>query len=344
MGCIAASAKNQSCDAGAIGAAVGEMVGDYLVEQGNESNLSVKERQDILNRAKLVAGAVAAVVGANVDTAANSAGVAVENNALNVLEDHCLNWTNCTKEFQDQGATARPTQMYNGKWRLIEYRNKQGKIIGYTAYNTATKEVNFLVRNHEIQQFMNTSPILIENIVGMAKLTESNPAALNQMQMAVMRGDFSNYVRAWEQGLKDPYFVALVSMNAIGSGAGSVASRTFSQNELKQLANMSGMLRTASRSKGNFSIGNATRAEADSMGRAWVGQGYRVSQQNPNVWISKDGMRQYRRPSPKPNSSFATTGIQANFEEFEMLKNVSKQGSISWKKTIMRNGHLNIKD
>ena len=137
-----------------------------MVEQDNEWNLSVKEKQNILNRAKLVAGAVALAVGADVNTAANSAGVAVENNALNVLEDHCLNWTNCIKEFQDQGATARPTQMYNGKWRLIEYRNKQGKIIGYTAYNTAIKEVNFLVRNHEIQQFMKTSPILYRKYCG----------------------------------------------------------------------------------------------------------------------------------------------------------------------------------
>ncbi|WP_019671788.1 VENN motif pre-toxin domain-containing protein [Psychrobacter lutiphocae] len=89
MGCIAASAKNQSCDAGAIGAAVGEMVGDYLVEQGNESNLSAADKRYILNRAKLVAGTVALAVGADVDTAANSAGVAVENNAINWLPDHC---------------------------------------------------------------------------------------------------------------------------------------------------------------------------------------------------------------------------------------------------------------
>ncbi|SUD89732.1 polymorphic toxin-type HINT domain-containing protein [Psychrobacter phenylpyruvicus] len=84
VGCVAASAKNQSCDAGAIGAAVGEMVGDYLVEQGFEGELSAEQKQDILNRAKLVAGSVALIVGADVDTAANSAGVAVENNSLKV--------------------------------------------------------------------------------------------------------------------------------------------------------------------------------------------------------------------------------------------------------------------
>ena len=46
--------------------------------------MSAEQKQDILNRAKLVAGSVALIVGADVDTAANSEGVAVENNSLKV--------------------------------------------------------------------------------------------------------------------------------------------------------------------------------------------------------------------------------------------------------------------
>lgn len=36
VGCVAAGAKSQDCDAGAIGAAVGEMVGDYLIKPSQE--------------------------------------------------------------------------------------------------------------------------------------------------------------------------------------------------------------------------------------------------------------------------------------------------------------------
>ena len=80
VGCVSASAKKQDCDAGAIGAAVGEMLGDYLVD--NTTLLNAKEKADILNSAKLLAGTVALITNINVDIAASSAGIAVENNAL----------------------------------------------------------------------------------------------------------------------------------------------------------------------------------------------------------------------------------------------------------------------
>ncbi|MGN6608141.1 MAG: hypothetical protein ACTHMS_14155 [Jatrophihabitans sp.] len=41
-----------------------------------------------------------------------------------------------------------------------------------------------------------------------------------------------------------------------------------------------------------------TRAEADSVGRAWVGPGARLSS-NGRVWLSRDGLRQYRLPMLK---------------------------------------------
>ena len=80
VGCISASAKKQSCDAGALGAAVGEMLGDYLVD--DPSKLTPKQTIDILNAAKLLAGSVALLTNVDVNTAANSAGMAVENNAV----------------------------------------------------------------------------------------------------------------------------------------------------------------------------------------------------------------------------------------------------------------------
>ncbi|WP_314884584.1 DUF637 domain-containing protein [Psychrobacter immobilis] len=80
VGCASASAKKQDCDAGAIGAAVGEMLGDYLVS--NPRLLTDKQKADILNTSKLVAGSVALLVNVDVNVASSSAGVAVENNTL----------------------------------------------------------------------------------------------------------------------------------------------------------------------------------------------------------------------------------------------------------------------
>ena len=37
------------------------------------------------------------------------------------------------------------------------------------------------------------------------------------------------------------------------------------------------MLKKANMHKGNFGIGSATREQADALGKAWVGEGYKVS-------------------------------------------------------------------
>ncbi|MBR0573015.1 MULTISPECIES: DUF637 domain-containing protein [Pasteurellaceae] len=77
--CLSAKGNKQSCEAGTLGAVVGEMVGDYLVEQGQEGNLTPEDKAKILNIAKLTAGSVALVVDVDVDvdvdvnTATNSA-------------------------------------------------------------------------------------------------------------------------------------------------------------------------------------------------------------------------------------------------------------------------------
>lgn len=84
-----------------------------------------------------------------------------------------------------------------------------------------------------------------------------------------------------------------------------------------------GILREASQGRGMFSIPSpkdfwnsadgVTLAEADDLGRAWVGPGYRTSN-NGKALISADGLRQYRVPNTKQNNPRSATGIQANFE------------------------------
>jgi RHS repeat-associated protein len=74
-----------------------------------------------------------------------------------------------------------------------------------------------------------------------------------------------------------------------------------------------GILRDATVKKGNFGLGSATRNKADELGRDWVGKDHTVASDGKTL-ISKDGLRQYRPPTRKPNSPYVKTGTQANFE------------------------------
>lgn len=93
---------------------------------------------------------------------------------------------------------------------------------------------------------------------------------------------------------------------------------------------MSGILRDAASGKGNFTLGTSTAEDAQALGEAWVGPGARETSDGSGM-VSADGLRVYRFPSEKPNSPYADTGIQANFE--------SKMAPTS---RPYANGHLNI--
>lgn len=86
VGCAAAAATKASCEAGAIGAGVGEIVAGLMIPDGRTAlDLTDVERTRVKDTSKIVAGSVAAFAGYDVNTAANSANVAVENNILKPL-------------------------------------------------------------------------------------------------------------------------------------------------------------------------------------------------------------------------------------------------------------------
>jgi RHS repeat-associated protein len=95
-------------------------------------------------------------------------------------------------------------------------------------------------------------------------------------------------------------------------------------------ADQSGMLRDAAAGKGNFGLGSATAGQAEELGKAWVGEGYRVAGDGKTL-VSADGLRQFRPPTYKPNLGI----YQANFEG-KVAGQVGKQ----W----FSNGHLDITD
>jgi RHS repeat-associated protein len=116
-------------------------------------------------------------------------------------------------------------------------------------------------------------------------------------------------------------------LNKLISAAGSLVSHTRGYDPVSAITKAAtGRASTGMR---DFPIGTSTSAEANELGKAWVGDGYR-SMKNGGGYVSADGTRTYRFPTGK-NSSYATTGVQANFEHLVDGKVVS-------------NGHLNIKD
>ena len=86
----------------------------------------------------------------------------------------------------------------------------------------------------------------------------------------------------------------------------------------------------------NFSIGHGTSSEASQLGKTWVGDGATKTSDGLG-WVSADSTRVYRPPTPKKDSPFAVTGVQANFEKYKINPVTGQRGKIS-------NGHLNVAD
>lgn len=78
-------------------------------------------------------------------------------------------------------------------------------------------------------------------------------------------------------------------------------------NKLKRIRN----------TKGNNTLkGSIGTAEADYLGKKWVGDNHKVvyTKKGDEIWLSRDGTKKYRRPTKKPNSPYTKTGKQANYE------------------------------
>jgi hypothetical protein len=123
------------------------------------------------------------------------------------------------------------------------------------------------------------------------------------------------------------------SKNLLNSQAGKTQDlgalkNAMNESDLKKL----GILRHAQTEKGMYGLGTATRAEADDIGKAWVGPNATPSESGKAL-ISQDGLRQYRSPQEKRSSRESVTGTQANIES-------RSTPSGRW----TNNGHLDIID
>ncbi len=96
----------------------------------------------------------------------------------------------------------------------------------------------------------------------------------------------------------------------------------------KGVAKEIGILRDAAKGKGNFGLGTGTRTEADKLGKAWVGDDYKIASDGKTL-VGKDGLRQYRPPSYKGKLG----KTQANFEQ-----KIPGQKTKGWQS----NSHLDV--
>jgi filamentous hemagglutinin len=152
--------------------------------------------------------------------------------------------------------------------------------------------------------------IAIESCVGNAVLCLNNAGI--QVSEAIVPGGV---------GAAGTIGIGKTTAEAMGAKAESLAANAAKSSQVANnskplnVAEQIGILRDAAKgNKGNFGLGNATANEANALGEAWVGPGYRISKDGTS-WVSADGLRVYRPPSAKPNSILATTGVQANFEQ-----------------------------
>ena len=125
--CLSAKAAGNRCEAGSIGAVVGEMWGDYQVDDPN--TLTQAQKDKLINQAKLIAGITAAFAGEDVNVAANVAAEAVRWNHLSrgILglgsdED---------KEFVEEyikycGGPTTSCSTIMQKWKQVSYKKNAG--------------------------------------------------------------------------------------------------------------------------------------------------------------------------------------------------------------------------
>jgi len=209
-----------------------------------------------------------------------------------------------------------------------------GKLMGRTGTVSTNNGADTPISSSEIDQWItNWNQGLVPvgtpvNLLGWVKADTANAEAPLVPVVAPWEAMFAGARYAWS-----------IYLITVEDPVGILVEKLRPEVEAKHCAEVppqltveeaSGILRAAANSKGNTSLGTATAEDAQVLGEAWVGPGARETNDGSGL-VSADGLRVYRYPSPKPNSPYATTGIQANFES--KMTPTGRPYS---------NGHLNI--
>lgn len=304
LGGAVAALQGNSAAAGAAGAATGELAAKAIAgmlypDVKDLSTLSEEQKQTVSALATISAGMAGGLAGDSTGSAvAGGQGGknAAENNSLALVARGCAVAAPCRTKVAEQ---------------LLEIGVKAG-ITGAVAKTLADKltadELDHLVTlemmgNDEItSKYLNS----LQNKYGSGSASNPNIGKdLTDGEKAELGGAGSGSPGGWEP--EDEENARSAESQPNKSDVGNISSLPVEEQI--------GILRDAAKgNKGNFGLGQATAKDANALGEAWVGPGYRVSSDG-TAWVSSDGLRVYRPPSSKPNNPHATTGVQANFEQ-----------------------------
>ena len=303
LGGTVAALQGNSAAAGAAGAVTGELAANAIMASlypGKAvSDLSEEQKQTVSTLATISAGMAGGIAGDSTSSAAAGAQAgksAAESNSLALVARGCAVAAPCRTKVAEQ---------------LLEIGVKAG-ITGAVAKTLADKltadELDHLVTLEMMGNDEITSKYLssLQDKYGSGSASNPNIGKdLTDGEKAELGGAGSGTPGGWEPQDEDNARSAESQPNK--SDVGNISSLPIEEQI--------GILRDAAKgNKGNFGLGQATAKDANALGEAWVGPGYRVSSDG-TAWVSSDGLRVYRPPSTKPNSPHATTGVQANFEQ-----------------------------
>ncbi|EDT40971.1 hemagglutinin repeat-containing protein [Burkholderia ambifaria] len=333
VGCAGAAAGGKGCGAGAAGAAA-SVVLNNLLDSLNGTQASTLTNEEKLQRERLVesivAGTTAALGG---DAAATSAAALIEseNNATNFVKGTTPRMQTAATSVADalrkpKGALTRAD--IDAQIAALNALEGQGNLSNQEALNLSSLWMA-VVERAAVENLMTPQEIIGSKQALHAAIASMMFSGGADASIGVGKGTSGPQLPG-TSGNRTGY---LTSGGEANVAAGSGLRSQLNQANLDAIAAQDARLAKAINGDGtgnrNFSIGTGTYADAQRLGEIWVGDGARPMANVPGGLVSADGTRTYRPPTPKDNSPFAITGVQANFQQFENGQMVS-------------NGHLNV--
>ncbi|MHB0991233.1 MAG: hemagglutinin repeat-containing protein [Burkholderiales bacterium] len=231
VGTVSGGSAGRGCGAGALGASVGEMAAQFYGAADPQSTIAF---------ARMISGIAAAVAGEDATgiAIASTAGAnAAQNNyilhitQITSLESAChanspgaCGLVNSVDHSQSQ-----LTNEHKGVWQIVKDVDVNGNVVAYSAYNTSTNHVDFVMNPNDLPGFLatNTGTLLQQNSLyyHAPSYVVSGGLAAESVQNGDVGLGLSLAAQSWGQALTDPgWLSSMVGGLAGGSlAAGEVA-------------------------------------------------------------------------------------------------------------------------
>lgn len=315
LGCASASLGGNSCAAGAVGGATSALIAPQLInlmQSGDIASqfngLTTMQTAAVTALSVLVGGGAAAALGLNATVAASAA----QNEALNNSILHSTEWAKLRQQCvgSTAGGCALVQKFSNsqavtdgmptkGVWQIVANVNASGVPIGYSAYNTVSHDVDFVMNPQDLSTFMSSNTPAQFMASGAQYLGGLTPQYQQQagsgatnLALGVVNFDsnqikqgLSDLAAGWGGALKDPgwWLMAATAVTggvlagngkiaAVGDTAGANTSGTStvisSEMEIKILSGQ-----------------QATNASGNPTNRIIGGHSGEISNDNPNYAV-----------------------------------------------------------